>query len=46
MLTGPGHVYLQSISVDKLMSQLVTINKESEPQDGGGGGPEAAEMAR
>ena len=46
MLTGPGHVYLQSISVDKLMSQLVTINKESEPQDGGGGGPAAAEMAR
>ena len=42
----PGHVYLQSISVDKLMSQLVTINKESEPQDGGGGGPAAAEMAR
>ena len=46
VLTGPGHVYLQSISVDKLMSQLVTINKESEPQDGGGGGPAAAEMAR
>ena len=46
VLTGPGHVYLQSISVDKLMSQLVRINKESEPQDGGGGGPEAAEMAR
>ena len=46
VFTGPGNVYLQSISVDKLMSQLVRINKESEPQDGGGGGPEAAEMAR
>ena len=46
VFTGPGNVYLQSISVDKLMSQLVTINKESEPQDGGGGGPAAAEMAR
>ena len=46
VLTGPGHVYLQSISVDKLMSQLVTITKESEPQDGGGGGPAVAEMAR
>ncbi|KAH8048421.1 hypothetical protein JL722_12473 [Aureococcus anophagefferens] len=34
VLTGPGNVYLQSISIDKLMAQLVTVQSS----DGGGGG--------
>ena len=36
VLTGPGTVYLQSISIDKLMAQLITIQQEAE-NDGGGG---------
>ena len=40
VLTGPGTVYLQSISIDKLMAQLVTVQQESDSGgDGGGGGP-------
>ena len=29
VLTGPGNVYLQSISIDKLMEQLVTVQKNN-----------------
>ena len=47
-LTGPGPVFLQSISVDSLMRKLVTIQKEKDPQEGGGGGaaPTAEGIAR
>jgi len=48
VLTGPGNVYLQSISTDKLMSQLVTIQQDSPPPDNNndGRGPSPEEMRR
>ena len=47
VFTGPGNVYLQSISVDKLMQQLVTVQQDPpDNQDNGGGGAVAAEAMR
>mmetsp|Transcript_10825 Transcript_10825/g.37503 ORF Transcript_10825/g.37503 Transcript_10825/m.37503 type:complete len:354 (+) Transcript_10825:80-1141(+) len=36
VLTGPGHIYLQSITIEKLMEQLVTVQQDSAKGDGGG----------
>ena len=41
-----GNVYLQSISVDKLMQQLVTVQQDPPDNNGGDGGAVAAEAMR
>jgi len=45
VLTGPGNVYLQSISIDKLMDELVTVQQANDAGGGGGGGDDGAPVA-
>ena len=44
VLTGPGNVYLQSISIDKLMAQLVTVQSSDDGGGGGDGAPATTEV--
>lgn len=47
-LTGPGVIYVQTMSYDKLMKLLVTVRKEPKKAEGGGAPPgvDGVEMSR
>ena len=44
VFTGPGNVYLQSISIDKLMEQLVTVQKDNNNASTENGAPAPTEV--